>query len=617
MKNKIMKIFLFLLWMPMLVNAADYTIQSYDINMKVNENNTFDITETITADFHISKHGIIRKIPLVNQINRVDGTSSRNKAKISNIRVNQDYQLKKEDGYQIIQIGNSSTTVKGLQSYVISYTYNIGKDPLKEVDELYYNLIGTEWDTIINQVTFTITMPKSFDASSLGFATGSKGSTNQGVKYMVKDKTITGSYNKTLSSYQGLTVRLTLPEGYFVGASNKTSIRILAEWLPIILVIISLLIWFKYGKNDPIVDTVEFYPPENFNSLEVAFVKNGSVENKDVTSLLIYLANKGYIKIEEVEKNQVSQYFKFTKLKEYDGNDAREKKFLDDFFALGNEVTLIDLVNRFYKTVNDIKKDINQEENIKKLYTKKSLKMGKVFSIEIGIMFSVFLLCWIIEGNAGVIISSLPILIMTVFIFRFISKLTFKKKEAVILMIIWSMFFGGIPLLIMVISLITTVSDMILIGEFILALIIIVILKNKMPKRTPEINIIYGKIKGFEKFLNYAKKDELENLVSRYPHYFYDILPYTYVMGISDKWISKFEDINLSAPEWYSNPNPDFNMITFNHMINSSLNACTCHYMRSSDSSSSSSDSNSFSSSSSSGGGSSGGGSGGGGGSSW
>jgi hypothetical protein len=36
--------------------------------MVVNENNTFDITETITAYFNVSKHGIFRKIPLKNSI---------------------------------------------------------------------------------------------------------------------------------------------------------------------------------------------------------------------------------------------------------------------------------------------------------------------------------------------------------------------------------------------------------------------------------------------------------------------------------------------------------------------------------------------------------------------
>lgn len=37
-------------------SSGGYTIESYDIDMVVNEDNTFDITETITANFSTSKH---------------------------------------------------------------------------------------------------------------------------------------------------------------------------------------------------------------------------------------------------------------------------------------------------------------------------------------------------------------------------------------------------------------------------------------------------------------------------------------------------------------------------------------------------------------------------------
>ena len=37
-----------------LYNSYDYVIDKYDVNIKVNENNTFDITETIDAYFNKS-----------------------------------------------------------------------------------------------------------------------------------------------------------------------------------------------------------------------------------------------------------------------------------------------------------------------------------------------------------------------------------------------------------------------------------------------------------------------------------------------------------------------------------------------------------------------------------
>ena len=133
-----------------------------------------------------------------------------------------------------------------------------------------------------------------------------------------------------------------------------------------------------------------------------------------------------------------------------------------------------------------------------------------------------------------------------------------------------------------------------------------------LAQRTAYGNEILGKIKGFKNFLETAEKDRLEALVNENPTYFYDILPYTYVLGVSDTWIKKFETINLKAPTWYDS-STSFDMITFSSFMNNTMISAQSAMS----SSSSSSSSSGGSSDGSSGGGSSGGGSGGGGGSSW
>ena len=131
-----------------------------------------------------------------------------------------------------------------------------------------------------------------------------------------------------------------------------------------------------------------------------------------------------------------------------------------------------------------------------------------------------------------------------------------------------------------------------------------------LPKRTPYGNDMLGKIRGFKKFLETAEKQKLEAMVMENPTYFYDILPFTYVLDVSDKWIKKFESISLQAPSWYDSPNA-FDMVSFGSFMNSTMESAES-VMSSNPSSSSSSGG-----SGSSGGGSSGGGSGGGGGGSW
>ena len=70
-----------------------------------------------------------------------------------------------------------------------------------------------------------------------------------------------------------------------------------------------------------------------------------------------------------------------------------------------------------------------------------------------------------------------------------------------------------------------------------------------MGRKTEYGEMISAIVKGFRDFLLTAEKEKLEALVEQNPHYFYDILPYTYVLNISKKWVSKFENIKMPEPD--------------------------------------------------------------------
>lgn len=392
----------------------DYTIQSYDINMIVNEDNTFEITENIAVYFNVEKHGIYRKIPLRNTVRRMDGTKSNNMAKITDISVSEKYTIGYEDQYKVIKIGDEDQELIGPHTYTIKYKYDIGRDPLKDADELYFNLIGDQWDASIYNVNFSITMPKSFDESLLGFSSGYTGSTDSyNVIYTVDGNTINGSTLGALDSGEALTVRLTLPEGYFVRENKIDGYPMFIIAICAILVLIADHFWRKYGKDEPVIETVEFYPPEGLNSAEVQFLYDGSVGTEGVISLLVYLANQGYLKIEETEEkgllSKSKGNFKITKVKEYDGNNECEKLFFEGLFkgtsvktwdlkeakrirqeakernekisysqslkmtekeetSKKDSVTGSDLYNSFYNTLNKIKTKMNSKENKNRIF---------------------------------------------------------------------------------------------------------------------------------------------------------------------------------------------------------------------------------------------------------
>lgn len=220
----------------------------------------------------------------------------------------------------------------------------------------------------------------------------------------------------------------------------------------------------------------------------------------------------------------------------------------------------------------------------------------------------------IMELDDGV--SILPIAIIFPGIgFSVLFGMVFGRKRIFdkIFGLIWGLCFGGIPWMYIVLpSLLIEPIYLIIYMVGLVCILIMIILLQLMPKRTKYGNEMLGKIKGFKKFLETAEKPKLEAMVMENPTYFYDILPYTYVLGVSDKWIKKFETISLQAPNWYDGYS-SFDTASFGSFINSTMQSAS-NAMSSSPSSSSSGGS---SSGGSSGGGSSGGGSGGGGGGSW
>ena len=591
--------------------VTDYVINSYDINVKVNENNTFDITETITANFYTRKHGIIRTIPLKNTIERLDGSTSTNRVKITNLQVNNDYSKSNSNGNLAIKIGNQDTYVTGLQKYVIKYTYDIGVDPVKDADEFYYNLIGTEWDTRISSVSFSITMPKEFDASSLGFSSGRYGYTDSdSVSYSVNGNTISGIYTDTLPAGNGLTVRLTLPDNYFVGARNNNTDYYIIIGISLVIVFIAFILWLLFGKDKPVIETVEFYPPEGYNSAELAFLYKGETDDKAIVSLLIYLASKGYLSIKETENKALfasTKDFTIYKLKEYDGTNEIEKLFFDGLFRTRSSVTSSDLTNRFYITVNRIKKLLNKKENKTKIFDKKSLQLRGFI---IPMMLIIFILITVKPFYDTGMLSELPVALIFpgIGFSLMISILTSSSpKSAKIFIIFWGLLFGGIPLFMILPIIFSTPVSAITYFIGILCIIVLYIFRKIILKRTPFGLEILGKIKGFKRFLETAEKDQLESMVEKEPEYFYNILPYTYALDVSDKWVEQFENIAVESPSWYYS-NTAFSVHSFGIFMNSTMTRVNTS-MTSRPSSSGSGGS--------SGGGFSGGGSGGGGGSSW
>lgn len=73
-----------------------------------------------------------------------------------------------------------------------------------------------------------------------------------------------------------------------------------------------------------------------------------------------------------------------------------------------------------------------------------------------------------------------------------------------------------------------------------------------MEKKTQKGMMYEAQINGFKRYVKTAREEELKEMVEENPKAFFDILPYTYILGISKLWIKKFGNIEIEKPDWYT-----------------------------------------------------------------
>lgn len=513
--------------------AESFYITNYDVNISVDKDKTAHVIENIDVYFTVLSHGIYRKIPLKGNT-------------ITNINVSEQNQISNDGDYTKIKIGDPNMMISGPHSYKISYNYNFTDNK----NEFYFNIIGTEWDTEIKKASFSVTMPEKFDSSKAGLSIGRYGTVgfNGGAQFFVNDNTLSGYTTQPLLPNNGITLRVPVPNGYFNHKTNYTSMMIMS--LMLLLTAICWFIWFTYGKDKPVIPVVTFYPPKDYNSAEVELMYRGKATEKSLVSLIFYLANKGYLKISD------SMFgFEIEKVKEYDGNNPVERAFMSALVP-NQKTSQIELsVSRtFYRQCQTIIDTINKAKI--KIFEKNSISFGLIIPMALCILTLGALTIFSMFGFDILRIFSMGPVILFPIIALIILITTFAggKKDIFtkIFIIIWSAGFGGIPLLMLLPNLVINSVTVPVIVTGIIGLVISSICLYHLPQRNEFGNRMLGEVLGLKQFITVAEKHRLEALLKENPSYVYDVLPYAYVLDVSDKWIKQFESITELKPDWYS-----------------------------------------------------------------
>ena len=566
-------------------DAESFVTKNYNVVMDVNENNSFVLNEDIKVEFTEARHGIYRYIPYKGTVTRqIEGKTVQEnyRMKISDVQVEgYNFDTYDENGNLVIRIGSENEYVEGPQEYRISYRCTLYDDENNAFDSVYWNIIPqgqvsdsgeiSGWTTPIEASNLTIHMPKAFDAGKAEMIAGSYGQVDMGaVNWSANGTTITANTTRILNTGEGVTLNIILPEGYFTGEMTTTWMKLLMMILIIAAPLFSILLWVLFGKDPKVIKTVEFYPPEGVNPAELGYIIDGVVDSKDIVSLIIYWANGGYLTIKEEEEN----HFVLIKKKDLPADvKTYEYTMFQGLFDRREQVSLEDLKEDFYGTFEATKGQLKANFTMRKenrIFTQSSLG-ARAIGIILMILplaslsyFGIFL-NKSVDPYAAITIPVIIIAIMgfTAFI------IAYDKKESLSKAKITGIYAAGVIAIVIsglgaLLYSFFTLNNVLSGLAAILASLISLTFTMRMKQRTKKSSQQLGKILGFKEFIRTAELDRIKQLVDETPNYFYNVLPYAYVFGLTDKWAKKFEEIAIEPPTWY---NTGYNGHMFNTWI--------------------------------------------------
>lgn len=302
---------------------------------------------------------------------------------------------------------------------------------------------------------------------------------------------------------------------------------------------------------------IEFYPPRGYSPIDVMnkYYSHRLRSHEIINPLMLYWASRGFITIEEDCKRGL----KITKLKELEPPDnmpggeegevvrknfAEEKKFFDGIFEASIEFYTL----AAHSSIKNVNKSFMEscKQNAKARRTQRTDWLsGLCLVLAVLSIIAITLINYAVYDGGG---------IYAIMLFPIISiglERAMQGGEPVEQMIKYPFIavWGGAPYAVVLWSVPYTSAVTLCIGM--VASFATVFISKWIDIRSDKDIEIYGRICAFKQFLLDAEKDQLETLIEENPNYYFDILPYCYILKITNKLKSKFDKITTDGPSWY------------------------------------------------------------------
>ena len=355
-------------------SAKSWRIADFQDNITVEKDGSALVRERISLVFVGEWHGIHRTIPI--EYPGPDGTNYELFLDIQSVTDAEGSHLKydssRSGGYRDLKIYIPGATDV---SKIIEIAYRVrnGTRFFPDHDEFYWNVTGNDWPVPIDHASATVQFPEAAAGSLRVQAfTGVYGSTQRDATAATRGAEAQFESNSPLPMRGGLTIDVYIPKDilkepgaltkffWFLGGNPIV-------FLPLVTLACMWVLW-QYKGRDPNagMSVAPMYePPPGISPAEAGTLLDDSIHPRDITSTMVDLAVRGYIKIEETAEKvllftQRDYVFHLLKPREQWGAELapHERVMLENVFAEGADTRLSSLKNRFYSAVPVIRQDI-------------------------------------------------------------------------------------------------------------------------------------------------------------------------------------------------------------------------------------------------------------------
>ena len=329
-----------------------------------------------------------------------------------------------------------------------------------------------------------------------------------------------------------------------------------------IVSLVFLVYYFRHRmRKNSIVEVVEFKCPDDMTPAEVGFLIDGVVDSEDLSAMFVYWANKKYIEIVQGGKDKKKEQ-KLKKLVEKLPDDARsyEKKLFSAIFGKQKEVDVNTLGDRLQGN-SALTNSVRTVETIvsKKYFNTSAIWSRQVFLCIFAFLFYIAVMYFrleyyvdvipIVEGCLAVAGTALFVIAADFYLkyYDYRHKNNVKKGRVfslVFLVIVIAALAG-----LCVYFFYTDYYQAIFLVCFCALLLLVVFLCKNIEIYKPDGQKKLGQVLGFRNFIQVAEKDRIEMLVNDDPTVFYHVLPYAFVLGVSDKWIKNLDVLKIESVE--------------------------------------------------------------------